>query len=52
MLPLERAEYETEVAALRKAMEGTAWQKAWQAGRALDMDTAVDLALSTKSSGG
>jgi predicted ATPase len=47
MRPLERVEYDAEVTALREAMEEKASQKAWNEGRALDMDTAVDLALST-----
>ncbi|MFN2162688.1 MAG: hypothetical protein ACK2UN_11490, partial [Candidatus Promineifilaceae bacterium] len=47
MLALERIEYDGEVTALRETMGEKALQKAWQDGRALDMDTAVDLALST-----
>jgi hypothetical protein len=47
MRPLERVEYNAEVTALREVMEEEILQKAWHEGRSLDMDTAVDLALST-----
>jgi predicted ATPase/class 3 adenylate cyclase len=47
MLPHERVQYDGEVTALQEVMAGAALQKAWQAGRVLDIDAAVDLALST-----
>jgi predicted ATPase/class 3 adenylate cyclase len=46
MLPNERAEYDAEVAALEEALDPAALSAAWRAGRQLDMDAAVDLALS------
>jgi hypothetical protein len=45
MMPAEREERDLNVAALKEKMDGDALQEAWQDGRALDMETAVALAL-------
>ena len=45
MTPAEKEEYETSVAALHEAMDEDALVVAWDAGRALDMDSAVAYAL-------
>lgn len=46
MLPPERVEYDQMVAALRAALPADAFAAAWASGRALDMNAAVDYALS------
>ncbi|MFN2107887.1 MAG: hypothetical protein ACK2UR_15520, partial [Candidatus Promineifilaceae bacterium] len=46
MLPDERVVYDAEVGALREAMKPDELTAAWRSGRALDMETAVNLALS------
>ncbi len=48
MLPDERAEYEAEMAALREALDPAALASAWERGRQLDMDAAVELAVSER----
>ena len=46
MLPDERVVYDAEVGALREAMKPDELTAAWRSGRALDLETAVNLALS------
>ncbi len=46
MTPLERREYEETVTGLRKQMEPAELAKVWAEGRALDMEQAIQLALS------
>ncbi|MFN2106668.1 MAG: hypothetical protein ACK2UJ_17470, partial [Candidatus Promineifilaceae bacterium] len=45
MMPEEKKEYDAHVAALWQAMDAGNLQAAWQAGRGLDLDTAVAFAL-------
>jgi hypothetical protein len=47
MLPEERQAYEASVASLRQKMDPAALQAAWQAGRELDLDSAVSYALTS-----
>jgi tetratricopeptide (TPR) repeat protein len=47
MSPWERDEYEREVAALREALPADQLSAEWAAGRALDLDAAVNLAVDT-----
>lgn len=49
MLPLERAEYDREVAALREQLDPAALGSEWAAGRALALDEAVTYALGEKA---
>jgi len=51
MMPEEQEEYDVNVAALREVMDLGALEEAWQAGRGLDLDSAVNLALSTGGTG-
>ncbi|MFN2192739.1 MAG: hypothetical protein ACK2UG_10395, partial [Candidatus Promineifilaceae bacterium] len=46
MMPEEKKEYDYHVAALQQMMDPKALQEAWQAGRKMDLDTAVAFALS------
>ncbi len=46
MLTIERSEYETELSALRMALDPEAFTTAWTNGRSLTEDRAVALALS------
>ena len=46
MLPDERVVYDAEVGALHEAMKPDELTAAWRSGRTLDMETAVNLALS------
>jgi hypothetical protein len=46
MLTIERSEYETELSALRMALDPEAFTTAWTEGRSLTEDQAVALALS------
>jgi predicted ATPase/class 3 adenylate cyclase len=48
MLPAEREEYDRAVETLRAALPASAFATAWDAGRALDMNAAVDYALGTE----
>jgi predicted ATPase/class 3 adenylate cyclase len=41
----EQAEYDQVLAGLRKGVDATRWKESWAAGRAMDMDQAVDFAL-------
>ena len=45
MMPEEQKEYDAHLAALREAMDAKDLQDAWQAGHALDLDSAVSYAL-------
>ncbi|MEZ4519402.1 MAG: hypothetical protein R3C44_22105 [Chloroflexota bacterium] len=47
MMPEEREEYERELSALRAAVSVDDLQVAWENGRGLDMDSAVEYALDT-----
>jgi tetratricopeptide (TPR) repeat protein len=47
MTPWERDEYERELAALREALPADQLRVAWEAGRAMDLDSAVELAVKT-----
>jgi hypothetical protein len=46
MLPDERREYDSALEAARQALGGDAFDPVWAAGRALDMNAAVEYALS------
>ena len=43
--PLEVAEYEAELSALRTKMDGAAFDSAWQEGQRLNMEGAIALAV-------
>lgn len=45
MTNLERAEYERKVSALRAGMDEAGFQEAWNKGRSLSMDEAIELAI-------
>ena len=45
MLPDEQAEYDLELVALKQAIAAGAFQNAWNAGRAMTIDQAVEYAL-------
>jgi hypothetical protein len=47
MTPPERAEYDQALADLHGLVDEAGFQQLWDAGHAMDMDQAVDLALST-----
>jgi hypothetical protein len=43
--PAERAEYERTTARARTQLDGAAWQQAWDEGRAMGMEQAIEYAL-------
>ena len=47
-MPVELAFYEPYVAATRDQLDEAAWEAAWQEGRAMGLDEAIDYALSEK----
>jgi tetratricopeptide (TPR) repeat protein len=46
--PMELAEYENELSALRERIHQTAFERAWEAGQKLSMDEAITLAMQEK----
>jgi hypothetical protein len=46
MWPAERVEYERTVARARAGLDEATWQRAWDEGRALTLEQAVEAALS------
>jgi predicted ATPase/class 3 adenylate cyclase len=46
--PMELAEYENELFALREKIDRTAFEQAWDAGQTLSMDEAISLAIQEK----
>jgi hypothetical protein len=50
MTDLERGEYEPAVASVREKLGAADFSKAWEEGRKLSMDSAVELALKESAS--